>query len=86
MGGRERSHRVKGRENKGQNFITQGQNNLAVLCGGHLTVKTKVRGRQSPDDSRNHGFLVLNYHMQQDIYLALLNQAKNRHELTLEKL
>lgn len=31
-------------------------------------------------------FLVLYYQMQQDIYLTLLSQAKNRHEFTLEKL
>lgn len=86
VGGRERGYRVKGRENKGQNVITWGQNNLAILCGGRLTVKTKFRGRQSPNDSRNHGFLVLYYQMQQDIYLTLLSQAKNRHELTQEKL
>lgn len=49
-------------------------------------VTTKARGKQNTNDSRNHGFVVLNYQMQQDIYLALLSQTENWHEHPLEKL
>lgn len=49
-------------------------------------VTTKMRIRQDSDDSKNHGFLVLNYQMQQDTYLVLLSQTKNWHEHTLEKM
>lgn len=75
----------KKRGNERQNHITWGHNDLPILYGGHLIITTKILVKQYPDDSRNLGFLVLNYQMQQDMYLALLSQTKDRHEHTLEK-
>lgn len=85
-GRQEKGSKEQRRGNEEQIFIAWVQNNLAVLCRGQLAIITKIHVKQHPDDSQNLGFLVLNYQMQQDMYLALLSQTKDRHEHTLEKL
>lgn len=38
-----------------------------------------------PDDSRNLAFLVLNYQMEEDLYIVPLSQTKGQNEHTLYK-
>lgn len=84
-GGRKWGAKSKEEEKLGANFIAEGQNNLAVLCGGYLTVTTKIHVKPHPDAFRALGFLVLNYWMQRDRYLALLSPTKDHHKQIQEK-